>query len=394
MMREVVIVSGVRTAIGDFEGALKNVAALELGKIAILEALRRAGIEKDVVDEVIMGNVLPGGLGQNPARQAMLMAGLPVDVGAITVNKVCGSGLKAVMLAAQAIIAHDADIVVAGGMENMYLAPYYLPKARSGYRLWDTKVVDGMVRDGLWDIIADYHMGITADNVAKRFSVSREDQDTYAFGSFEKSKKAAAEGKFKAEIVGVEVPQRKGPSIVFENDEAYQRETSLGKMAKLPPAFHKEGTATAANSSKLSIGAAATVVMGRDRADELGIRPMAKIIAQGAAGIETDIVVAAPLKSIPKVLKKAGMELKDIDMHEINEAFSSSTIAVMRELGIDESIVNVKGGAVSQGHPIGASGAIRLVTLLHAMADSGAKNGMVSLCLGGGEAVSMIVEKS
>jgi len=211
-MREVVIVSGVRTAIGDFEGALKNVAALELGKIAILEALRRAGIEKDVVDEVIMGNVLPGGLGQNPARQAMLMAGLPVDVGAITVNKVCGSGLKAVMLAAQAIIAHDADIVVAGGMENMYLAPYYLPKARSGYRLWDTKVVDGMVRDGLWDIIADYHMGITADNVAKRFSVSREDQDTYAFGSFEKSKKAAAEGKFKAEIVGVEVPTSGRPA--------------------------------------------------------------------------------------------------------------------------------------------------------------------------------------
>lgn len=393
-MREVVIVSGVRTAIGDFEGALKNVSALELGKIAILEALRRAGIEKGVVDEVIMGNVLPGGLGQNPARQAMLMAGLPVDVGAITVNKVCGSGLKAVMLAAQAIIAHDADIVVAGGMENMYLAPYYLPQARSGYRLWDTKVVDGMVHDGLWDIIADYHMGITADNVAKRFKVSREDQDAYAFRSIEKSKKAAAEGRFKDEIVGVEVPQRKGPPIVFERDEAYQREPSLEKMAKLSPAFQKDGTATAANSSKLSIGSSATVVMGKDKADALGIKPMAKIIAQGSAGMETDIVVAAPIKSIPKVLKKAGMELKDIDIHEINEAFSSSTIAVMRELGIDESIVNVKGGAVSQGHPIGASGAVRLVTLLYAMADGGARNGMVSLCLGGGEAVSMIVEKS
>lgn len=392
-MREVVIVSGVRTAIGDFEGALKDVSALELGKIVILEAIRRAGVSKETVDEVIMGNVLPGGLGQNPARQAMLLAGLMEDVGAITVNKVCGSGLKAVMLAAQAIIAHDADIVVAGGMENMYLAPYYLPKARGGHRLWDTKVVDGMVHDGLWDIIADYHMGVTADNVAKRFNVSREEQDAYAFRSFEKSKKGAAEGRFKEEIVAVEVPQRKGPPMVFEADEAYQRETSLEKMAKLPPAFQKDGTATAGNSSKLSIGAAATVVMGKDKAAALGIKPLVKIIAQGSAGIETDIVVAAPIKSIPKVLKKAGMELKDIDLHEINEAFSSSTIAVMRELGIDESTVNIKGGAVSQGHPIGASGAIRLVTLLYAMADNGAKHGMVSLCLGGGEAVSMIVEK-
>lgn len=392
-MREVVIVSGVRTAIGDFEGALKDVSALELGKTVMLEAITRAGINKDVIDEVIMGNVLPGGLGQNPARQAMLLAGLPVDVGAITVNKVCGSGLKAVMLAAQAISANDADIVVAGGMENMYLAPYYLPKARSGYRLWNDRLVDGMVHDGLWDIIADYHMGVTADNVAKRFNVSREDQDAYAFRSFEKSKKAAAEGRFKEEIVAVEVPQRKGPPIVFEADEAYQRETSVEKMAKLPPAFQKDGTATAGNSSKLSIGAAATVVMGKDKAAELGIKPVAKIIAQGSAGMDTDIVVAAPIKSIPKVLKKAGMDLKEIDIHEINEAFSSSTIAVMRELGIDESIVNVKGGAVSQGHPIGASGAIRLVTLLYAMADNGTRHGMVSLCLGGGEAVSMIIEK-
>ena len=340
-----------------------------------------------------MGNVLPGGLGQSPARQAMLMAGLPVEVGALTVNKVCGSGLKAVMLAAQAIMANDADIIVAGGMENMYLAPYYLLKARSGYRLWDEKLVDGMVHDGLWDILADYHMGITADNVAKRFNVSREDQDKFALSSYHKSKKAAAEGKFKDEIVGVEVPQRKGPPIIFDKDEAYQRETSLEKLAKLPPAFQKGGTATAGNSSKLSIGAAATVVMGKDKADELGIKPMAKIVAQGAAGIETDIVVAAPIKSIPKVLKKAGMGMKDIDLHEINEAFSSSTLATIRELGIDEKIVNVKGGAVSQGHPIGASGAIRLVTFLYAMNDQGAKRGMVSLCLGGGEAVSMIIEK-
>ena len=392
-MREVVIVSGVRTAIGDFEGALKNTSALELGKIVILEAIKKAGISKEDVDEVIMGNVLPGGLGQSPARQTMLMAGLPVDVGALTVNKVCGSGLKAVMLAAQAIIADDADIVVAGGMENMYLAPYYLPKARSGCRLWDDKLIDGMVHDGLWDILADYHMGVTADNVAKRFKVSREDQDAFALRSFEKSKKAASEGRFKNEIVGVEVPQRKGPPVIFDKDEAYQRETSLETLAKLPPAFQKGGTATAGNSSKLSIGSAATVVMGKDKADELGLKPMAKIIAQGAAGIETDIVVAAPINSIPKVLKKVGLELKDIDLHEINEAFSSSTLAVIRKLGIDEATVNVKGGAVSQGHPIGASGAIRLVILLYAMKDWGAKRGMVSLCLGGGESVSMIVEK-
>jgi acetyl-CoA C-acetyltransferase len=375
-MREVVIVSGARTAIGDFEGALKNVSALELGKTVIRESIERAHIADSAVNEVIMGNVLPGGLGQNPARQAMLMAGLPVDAGALTVNKVCGSGLKSVMVAAQAIIADDADIVVAGGMENMYLAPYYLSKARSGYRLWDNKIVDGMVHDGLWDIVADYHMGITADNVAKRFNVSREDQDRYAMGSYEKSKKAAAEGRFKNEIVGVEVPQRKGPPVLFESDEGYQRETSLEKLAKIPPAFQKDGSATAGNSSKLSIGAAAVVVMGRDTAEKLGVKPLAKIIAQGAAGIDTDIVVAAPIKSIPKVLKKAGMSLADIDLHEVNEAFASSTVATIRELGIDEATVNVKGGAVSQGHPIGA------------------KYGMVSLCLGGGEAVSMIVERT
>ena len=392
-MSEVVISSATRTPIGNFQGQLSGFSAVELGAMAINEAINRAGISKQELDEVIMGNVLPGGLGQSPARQAMLMAGLPVEVGALTVNKVCGSGLKAVMLAAQAIMANDADIIVAGGMENMYLAPYYLLKARSGYRLWDEKLVDGMVHDGLWDILADYHMGITADNVAKRFNVSREDQDKFALSSYHKSKKAAAEGKFKDEIVGVEVPQRKGPPIIFDKDEAYQRETSLEKLAKLPPAFQKGGTATAGNSSKLSIGAAATVVMGKDKADELGIKPMAKIVAQGAAGIETDIVVAAPIKSIPKVLKKAGMGMKDIDLHEINEAFSSSTLATIRELGIDEKIVNVKGGAVSQGHPIGASGAIRLVTFLYAMNDQGAKRGMVSLCLGGGEAVSMIIEK-
>ena len=300
-MREVVIVSGVRTAISDFEGVLRDVSALELGKIVILEAIKRAKITKEDVDEVIMGNVLPGGLGQNPARQAMLMAGLPVEVGALTINKVCGSGLKAVMVATQAIIANDADVIVAGGMENMYLAPYYLPKARSGYRLWDGKLIDGMVHDGLYDIIAEYHMGVTADNVAKRFNVSREDQDKFAFNSYQKSKKAEAEGRFKEEIVPIEVPQRKGATLIFDRDEAYQRETSLEALAKLPPAFQKDGTATAGNSSKLSIGAAATVVMGKDKADKLGIKPMAKIIAQGTF---VGIPKISELKKFPSLINE------------------------------------------------------------------------------------------
>ena len=393
MMRGVVIVSGTRTAIDDFGGPLKDVPCLELGKTAIQEAIRRAGIRKEDVDEVIMGNVLPGGLGQNPARQAMLLAGLPVETGALTVNKVCGSSLKAVMLAAQAIMVGDADIIVAGGMENMYQAPYYLPKARAGYRLWDGKVVDGMVRDGLWDILNDFHMGITAENVAEDFGISREDQDRFALNSYHKAQKAIADGKFKDEIVPVEIPQRKGPPIIFDTDEVPQRETSLESLAKLPPAFKEGGTVTAGNSSKISDGAAALVVMSKERAEALGVAPMAMIVAQGAAGIDTRLVVAAPVNSIPKVLKKAGLEERDIDLHEINEAFSASTLAVIRKLGIDESKVNMNGGAVALGHPIGCSGARVLVTLLYAMKDRDIRRGMATLCLGGGEAVSMIVER-
>lgn len=392
-MRGVVIVSGTRTAIDDFGGPLKDVPCLELGKTAIQEAIRRAGIRKEDVDEVIMGNVLPGGLGQNPARQAMLLAGLPVETGALTVNKVCGSGLKAVMLAAQAIMVGDADIIVAGGMENMYQAPYYLPKARAGYRLWDGKVVDGMVHDGLWDILNDFHMGITAENVAEDFGISREDQDRFALNSYHKAQKAIADGKFKDEIVPVEIPQRKGPPIIFDTDEVPQRETSLESLAKLPPAFKEGGTVTAGNSSKISDGAAALVVMSKERAEALGVAPMAMIVAQGAAGIDTRLVVAAPVNSIPKVLKKAGLEERDIDLHEINEAFSASTLAVIRKLGIDESKVNMNGGAVALGHPIGCSGARVLVTLLYAMKDRDIRRGMATLCLGGGEAVSMIVER-
>lgn len=392
-MREAVIISGTRTAIGDFGGSLKDVSSLELGKIVIQEAIRRAGIKKEDVDEVIMGNVLPGGLGQNPARQAMLLAGLPVETGALTVNKVCGSGLKAVMLAAQAVMVDDADIIVAGGMENMYQAPYYLPRARAGYRLWDGKLVDGMVHDGLWDIINDFHMGITAENVAEEFRISREDQDRFALNSYHKAQKAIADGKFKEEIIPVEIPQRKGSPTIFDTDEVPQRETSLEALAKLPPVFKEGGMVTAGNSSKISDSAAAVIVTSKERAEALGVAPMARIVAQGAAGIDTNLVVAAPINSIPKVLKKAGLEERDIDLHEINEAFSASTIAVIRELGIDESKVNVNGGAIALGHPIGCSGARVLVTLLYAMKDRNAKRGMATLCLGGGEAVSMIVER-
>ena len=392
-MREAVIISGTRTAIGDFGGSLKDVSSLELGKIVIQEAIRRAGIKKEDVDEVIMGNVLPGGLGQNPARQAMLLAGLPVETGAITVNKVCGSGLKAVMLAAQAVMVDDADIIVAGGMENMYQAPYYLPRARAGYRLWDGKLVDGMVHDGLWDILNDFHMGITAENVAEEFRISREDQDRFALNSYHKAQKAIADGKFKEEIIPVEIPQRKGPPAIFDTDEVPQRETSLEALAKLPPVFKEGGMVTAGNSSKISDSAAAVIVTSKERAEALGVAPMARIVAQGAAGIDTNLVVAAPINSIPKVLKKAGLEERDIDLHEINEAFSASTIAVIRELGIDEPKVNVNGGAIALGHPIGCSGARVLVTLLYAMKDRNAKRGMATLCLGGGEAVSMIVER-
>lgn len=394
MRREVVIASGVRTAIDDFGGPLRDVSCLELGKIVILEAIRRAGINKEDVDEVIMGNVLPGGLGQNPARQAMLLAGLPVEAAALTINKVCGSGLQAAMLAAQAIALGDADVIVAGGMENMYQAPYYLPKARGGYRLFDGKLVDGMVHDGLWDILADYHMGMTAENVAEEFHVNREDQDRFALNSYRKAQRAIAEGRFKEEIVPVEIPQRKGAPIIFDTDEVPQRETSLEALSKLPPAFKEGGTVTAGNSSKICDGAAALVMMSREKAKELGIEPMARVVAYGVAGIDTRIVVAAPIKSIPKVLKKAGMEEKDIELHEINEAFAASTVAVIRELGIDESKVNVNGGAIALGHPIGCSGARVMVTLLYEMKRRGLKRGMASLCLGGGEAVGMIVERA
>jgi acetyl-CoA C-acetyltransferase len=386
-----VITSAVRTAIGNFLGALSSFSATELGGKVIEEAVKRSNIQKREVDEVIMGNVLPFGLGQNPARQAMIKAGLPMSGGAITVNKVCGSGLKAAMLAAQAIMVGDADVIVAGGMENMSRAPYYLENARSGYRLWDGKLVDGMVHDGLWDVVNDYHMGFTADIQSKKFNISREEQDQFAFESNQKAMKMIREGKFKEEILPISIPSKKGESTFFETDEG-PRDPDLQGLAKLKPVFKEGGVVTAANSSKISDGASALVLMAKEKAQSLGVKPLAKVGAQAAAGVELEDVLVAPIHSIPKVLKKAGLSLKDIDLFEINEAFAATTVAVIKTLGIDKDKVNVRGGAVALGHPIGASGARVLTTLLYAMRERGAKRGMASLCLGGAEAVSLIVE--
>lgn len=391
-MREVVITSAVRTAIGNFLGGLSPFTATELGGKVIEEAVRRSKIKKEDVDEVIMGNVLPFGLGQNPARQAMIKAGLPMSGGAITVNKVCGSGLKAAMLAAQAILAGDADVIVAGGMESMSRTPYYLENARSGYRLWDGKLIDGMVHDGLWDVVNDYHMGYTADIQSKKFSISREEQDQFAYESNMKALKAIREGKFKEEILILSIPSKKGPPTPFEVDEG-PRESDLQSMAKLKPAFKEDGVVTAGNSSRISDGASALVLMAKEKAQSFGIQPMARVVAQAAAGVELEDVLVSPIQAIPKVLKKAGLSLKDIDLFEINEAFSATTVAVFKTLGIDRNKVNVNGGAVALGHPIGASGARILTTLLYAMKDRGSRRGLASLCLGGGEAVSLIVEK-
>jgi acetyl-CoA C-acetyltransferase len=391
-MREVVITSAVRTPIGNFLGALSPFRATDLGGWVIEEAVKRSRILKEDVDEVIMGNVLPFGLGQNPARQAMIKARLPMSVRALTINKVCGSGLKAVMLAAQVIMSGDAEVIVAGGMESMSRTPYYLENARTGYRLWDGKLVDGMVHDGLWDVVNDYHMGFTAEIQSKKFDIRREEQDQFAYESNLKAIKATREGKFKEEIIPVSIPSKKGESAVFEIDEG-PRDSDLKAMAKLKPAFKEDGVVTAANSSKISDGASAIVVMSREKAQTLGVEPMAKVGAQAEAGVELEDVLIAPIRSIPKALKKAGLTLRDIDLFEINEAFSATTLAVMKALGIDKNKVNVHGGAVALGHPIGASGARVLTTLLYALKDRGARRGMASLCLGGAEAVSLIVER-
>jgi len=390
-MRDIVIVSAVRTPIGNFDGALKELSALDLGSIAIKEAVKRAGIDPSDVDEVIMGNVLPSGLGQNPARQAMIRACLPMTAGALTINKVCGSGLKAVMLAAQAIACGDAEVIVAGGMESMNNAPYYLEKARFGYRMGNSPLIDGMVHDGLLDIVNNYHMGYTAELVAKKFAVSRDDMDRFAFLSNKRAMESINTGLFQEEIIPLTVKIKGGESVV-DTDEG-PRATTMEILAALKPAFDKNGLVTAGNASKISDGAAAMVLMEREKARSLGIQPMARVGAQGAAGVPLEDVLVAPIASIPRVLKKARLTIGDIDLHEVNEAFAASTIAVMRELGIPEEKLNVHGGAIALGHPIGASGARVLVTLLYAMKKRNARRAMASLCLGGAEAVSLIVEQ-
>jgi acetyl-CoA C-acetyltransferase len=390
--REAVIVSATRSPLGAFNGTLSVFTATQLGGLAIAEAVRRAGINGTEVDEVIMGQVLPCGSGQNPARQASLKAGLPYETQCFTINKVCGSGLKAVMLAAQAIQLGDADVVIAGGMESMSNAPYYLEKARTGYRMGDGALVDHMVHDGLWDIVNDFHMGISNDLCSQKYQVSREDQDRYAALSYERSLASIADGRFKEEIFPVMVPQRKGEPKVFDTDEC-PRETSYDALSKMKPAFQKDGFATAGNASVISDGAGAVCVMSEDKAREKGLEILARVGSQGSAGLDMKYVLVAPILSIPKVAAKEGVDFRSIDLMEVNEAFSGSTVAVIRELALDQDRCNVNGGSVSLGHPIGASGTRVLTTLIYAMKNRGLKTGMASLCLGGGEAVSLYIDR-
>lgn len=392
-MKEVVITSAARTPNGSFNGTLAQTSATSLGAMAIEESIRRSGIAKQDVDEVIMGMVLPCGYGQNPSRQAAVKAGLPWDVGCITINKVCGSGLKAVMLGAQAILTGDADVVVAGGMEVMSAAPYYLEKARTGYRMGPGVIQDHMVHDGLWDIVNDFHMGISNELCSEKYSISREDQDRYAERSYRLAMNSIQEGRFVEEIFPVSIPQRKGDPILFGIDEC-PRETTYEMLARMQPAFKKGGVTTAGNSSVISDGASAVVLMSREKATELGCTVLATIGAQASAGLDMKYVLVAPILAIPKCLKKEGIEIKDVDLFEVNEAFSGSTVAVIRELGLDMDKVNVNGGSVALGHPIGSSGTRVLITLLHEMKRSGKHTGLATLCLGGGEAVALIVKRS
>ncbi|GAB6192716.1 acetyl-CoA C-acetyltransferase [Desulfocastanea catecholica] len=391
-MRKAVIVSAVRTPFGSFGGSLSKIGATDLGAMVIKEAVSRSGIDKTLVDECIMGMVLPCGYGQNPGKQAAIKAELPQEVEAITVNKVCGSALKAVMLAAQAIQCGDAEVIVAGGMESMSSAPYYLEKARWGHRMGPGKIEDHMIHDGLWDVVNDFHMGMSNELICEKWQVSREDQDRFAEQSYKKALQAIKDGVFKDEIVPVPLPQKRGETTFFTTDECPQ-ETSFASLQKMRPAFKKDGVGTAGNASVISDGAAAVVVMSREKAEQLGCTIMAEIGAQASAGIELKHVLMAPILAIPKVLKKEGVSQADIDLFEINEAFSGASVAINRVLELDASRVNVNGGAVAIGHPIGASGARLLVSILHEMGRRDAKRGLISLCLGGGEAVAMVVNR-
>ncbi len=391
MCKDVVIVSALRTAIANFQGGLSSFTATDLGGLAIAGAIDQVGLDKALVDEVIMGNVVPIGLGQNPGRQAMIKAGLPMAGGAITINKVCGSGLKAVMLAEQAIKSGDAEIIAAGGMESMTNIPYYMPGARGGMRMGNSPLVDGMVHDGLWDVVNDYHMGYTAELVSKKFGISREEMDSYSITSNKKALAAIENDCFVDEIMPVTITPRRGDPYAFNVDEG-PRAATMEVLAKLRPAFDRDGIVTAGNASKLSDGASCLLVMSAAKAAELKLEPLVRIVAQGSAGVSLEDVLVAPINSIPKVLGKAGLKINDIDLHEINEAFATSSVAIIKELGIDPEQVNVNGGAVALGHPIGCSGARVLTTLIYALRRHNKRYGMASLCLGGGEAVSMIIE--
>ena len=391
-MEEAVIVSAVRTPLGSFNGSLGKIGATDLGALVIKEAVKRAGIKKEDVDEVLMGQVLPCGYGQNPAKQAAVKAGMPWEAECITVNKVCGSSLKTIMLAAQAIQTGDADVLVAGGMECMSMAPYFLDKARTGYRMGHGVIKDHMINDGLWDIVNDFHMGISNELCSEKYNVSREDQDRFAAESYRRALAAIESGRFKDEIVPVEIPQRKGDPVLFAQDECPQ-ETNFEILSRMKGAFQKGGVGTAGNASIISDGAAAVVVMSRDKAEELGCEILATIGAQASFGLDMKYVLVAPIWAIPKCLKKEGISIEDVDLFEVNEAFSGSSTAIAKELKLDGDKVNVNGGSVALGHPIGASGCRVLVTLLHEMKRRDVNKGLATLCIGGGMGIAMCLER-
>jgi acetyl-CoA C-acetyltransferase len=392
---DAVIISGCRTPVGKFQGSLSDFSAPQLGAIVVREAVKRAGVDPAAVDECIMGNVVSAGLGQNPARQAAIFGGLSPATGAMTINKVCGSGLKSVALAAQAVQTGNSSIVVAGGMESMTNAPYLLPQARKGYRLGNAQIVDSMVHDGLWDIYNDYHMGITGENVAEKYGITREEQDQFALNSHRKALSAIKECRFKAQIVPVEIPAKKKgtPPTILDKDESPREDTTIDVLRSLKPAFKKDGTVTAGNAPGVNDGAAAVVVTSAERASKLGAKPMVRIVAQATSGVEPKWVMMAPVDAVRTIWRKTGWRNEDVDLYELNEAFSVQALGVMRELGLNPDKVNVNGGAVAIGHPIGASGARVLVTLIYEMIRRDVKRGIAALCLGGGNAVAMAVER-
>ncbi|MBS5523603.1 MAG: acetyl-CoA C-acetyltransferase [Clostridiales bacterium] len=392
-MKEIVIASACRTAIGSYGGTLKSVPAADLGAAVVKEAVHRAGIKPEQVDEVIFGDVLQAGLGQNVARQVSIKAGLPIECTAMTINIVCGSGLKAVALAANQIIAGESEIVVCGGTENMSAAPYAVPTARWGARMNNVQMIDITVNDGLWDAFNNYHMGITAENVAEQYGLTREMQDEFAVRSQNRAEAAIKAGKFKDEIVPITIPQRKGDPIVFDTDEFPKFGSAMEKVAKLRPAFKKDGTVTAANASGINDGAAALVVMSKEKAEELGIKPLATIVSYATAGVDPKIMGVGPVPATRKALAKAGLDIKDMDLVEANEAFAAQSLAVAHDLGLDMEKTNVNGGAIALGHPVGASGARILVTLLHEMEKRDSKYGLATLCIGGGQGQALIVKR-